>query len=267
MDALLLLPDKINDEMTRLVFAQALVMMRFWGFFSLSPFFSRFAMTRMVRTGVIMAVSLLATPAIYAALPDPMPSTWSYLLFMAKELALGLLLGTLTWLPVRGLQIAGVIVDTQRGATQGQSLDPIFAEQGTETSVLFAQVFSGYFFATGGFLAVLNTLYRSFTLWPAAEVLPSLTQQDATLFIHMAGSIFLSAVIIIAPISGFMLLADIAISFLARAAPSLNALTLGMPVKSGILIIMLMFYISIIFPQLMQQLYTALEMIMRAFGQ
>jgi type III secretory pathway component EscT len=39
---------------------------------------------------------------------------------------------------------------------------------------------------------------------------------------------------------------------LAKSAPTLNALTFGMPVKSAILLIMLLFYIEIAFPHVFE---------------
>jgi len=63
-----------------------------------------------------------------------------------------------------------------------------------------------------------------------------------------------------------MLLADIAIALIARSAPTLNALTFGMPVKSGILLIMLVFYIDIAYPTVMDSFSRALQLTEQVLG-
>ncbi|TPW28843.1 EscT/YscT/HrcT family type III secretion system export apparatus protein [Martelella alba] len=260
------LNDALGNQSTTIIYCLVLVICRFYAFFALSPFFSKYAMTGFVRMGVIVCVSLLVVPSAYAEAMTMDSSLTIKFAFALKELALGFLLSILTWLPVRGLEMAGVILDTQRGATQSQSFDPIFSEQTTPTSIFLAQVFSGYFFAYGGFLMVLMTVYKSFELWPVLQPFPTIEIDHVLLYLQMAGHVFFSAVVLIAPIAGFMLIADIAIAFLARSAQSLNALTLGMPVKSAILFIVLMFYCGILFPRTMETFSQALDMMSKVFA-
>lgn len=254
-----------NRELLDWTLAFLLSMSRFSGFLAISPFFSRRSMPQIVRFGVILAASFPIVPGlageIAAHVAKEQGAFPSYPLMIVKELALGLFLGALTWLPVRGLELAGAILDTQRGATQGEEFDVVFSSQTTPTAVFLSQLFAGYFFSAGLFLMVLNLLYQSLSIWPPMEPFPPITRETMTLFIRFAGTVYFTAMVLVLPIAGFMLLSDICIAFLARSAPTLNALTLGMPVKSAVLMIMLIFYIGVVYPDTGETLITSLQML------
>ncbi|MCT8989872.1 flagellar biosynthetic protein FliR [Chelativorans sp. SCAU2101] len=95
---------------------------------------------------------------------------------------------------------------------------------------------------------------------------PEVTADTMMLFISFAGAVYFTAMALVLPIAGFMLLSDICIAFLARTAPSLNALTLGMPIKSAVLIVMLIFYIGVLFPKVRETLAGALELLKQVLG-
>ena len=265
---LLLSPD--NRELLDLVLALLLSMARLSGLLAVSPFFSRKSMPRIVRFGLIAAMSLPILHGLSVQITDEIAKHGGnypgYLAVIMKELALGFLLGALIWLPVRGLELAGVILDTQRGSTQAEDFDVVFSAQTTPVAIFFSQLFAGFFFSSGGFLIVMAMFYQSFSIWPPLDMLPDLSRETILLFICAAGLVYFTATKFVLPISGFMFLADICIAFLARSAPSLNALTLGMPVKSAILLFMLIFYVSILYPEVLQALSGALAMMQQVLG-
>lgn len=253
-----ILPDADLDA---IVIALVLVTARFAAFFAASPLFSRTAMTRSIRLGIALAMAMMCAPMVAAgiAAQDNPPDILVYLVI--KEFVFGFFLGTVLWLPVRGLELAGVIIDTQRGSTQAQDFDVVFTTQTTPTAILLAQIFAGYFFSSGAFLLVLNMLFDSVSIWSPADPFPRFTDNALPLMIRFAGNLFFAALSVVLPILGFMFLADIVIAFLARSAPSLNALTFGMPVKSAVALIMLIVYLNIIYPKMIETLEHGLEMI------
>lgn len=244
-----------------------LVMARFSGFFVVSPFFSRRAMTRMVRLGVIAALSFVYAPPVIVQVQQADPGLGGqFQLLAAKELMIGYLLGVLCWLPLRGMELAGVLLDTQRGSTQAMDYDVIFAAQTTPTAIFMSQLFSGYFFAAGGYLLVVEMLARSFETWSPLAAFPTVGDDAVMLFIRFSGALFFVAVGIVLPISGFMLIADIVIAYLARSAQTLNALTFGMPVKSAIMLAFMPLYLPILYPKILAALSQSLEFLSRVFA-
>lgn len=247
------------ESATDLVMTLTLIAARFQGFLYLSPFFNRMAMMRIVRLGFVLALTIILFPETFAAVQRTQNLQGLFLILVLKEFFLGMLLGMVVWMPVRGLELAGVILDTQRGSMQGQSPDAVLQGQTTASAVFLLQMFSGFFFSSGGFLVVLYTLFKSTEIWPITSPLPNIDERTIFLLLELAGTLLFIAVVFALPISGLMVLADVVISFIARSAPTLNALTFGMPVKSFILTVMLFFYMSTAYPMLMQELYQALS--------
>lgn len=247
-------------DINNMLMALSLSFCRVLTFVIASPFFNARSVTRIVRTGLTMALALMLTPMTYEQASAMRDFEAQFFPLAVKELLLGLVLGNLVWMPIRGLEFAGVLLDTQRGSTMAQDFNVIFASpQATPTAIFLTQMFSGFFFSIGGLLVVVQVIFQSAQIWPVTDTLPDLKGDVAHLYGVSAGTLIFSAVVFALPISGFMLLADIGIAFLAKGAPTLNALTFGMPVKSAILLIMLFFYLGIAFPQLMESFSESLD--------
>jgi type III secretion protein T len=254
------------ETLNLLILSQALVGARVLAFLTVSPFFGRQAMGRTIRIGLMIALSILVVPDVFGQFRDAPSAAGAVVPLLAKEMVIGLVMGMIVWLPVRGIEMAGVLFDTQRGSTTAQDMDVIFNAQTTPTAILLSQLFSGFFFAAGGFLMVQMLLFDSYSIWPAVDLLPPLDREAFWLFGRFAGVLIFTSVVFAMPVSGFMLLADIAIAFVARSAPTLNALTFGMPVKSAVLLIMLGFYIDIAFPAVLDSFGASLDLIAEVFA-
>ncbi|WP_282096260.1 EscT/YscT/HrcT family type III secretion system export apparatus protein [Epibacterium ulvae] len=245
------------DDLTLLLMSVVLIIARIQAFLYLSPFFGKSAMTRTVRLGVILSLSFLLAPKVYIEFQTDPEKAQVFVALIFKEILLGLLLGVLMWLPVRSLELAGVLIDTQRGSTQAMGMDVIFGVQTMPTAQLLLQLFSGFFFAVGGTKIIATVLFSSAEIWPLAETLPDLQLGAAPIFINLAGVLIFSAVSFVLPISFFMVLTDIVIAYIARSAPTLSALTFGMPIKSAVASILLIFYLDIAFPRLIEMFMDA----------
>lgn len=253
-------------QIDHVVLSLMLVTSRLLAFLYTSPFFSSKTMPRTVRIGFVIALSMIVVPAPFAAFTADPTLSEAFVPLVAKELFVGIVLGSLVWMPVRGLELAGVILDTQRGSTQAQDLDVVFGGQVTPTAILLNQLFSGYFFSSGGMLLVLVLVFKSFQIWPPTEPLPPFDSSAAIIFVEFVGIAMFAAIVLILPISAMMILADIVIAFLARSAPTLNALTFGMPVKSAILLLFLVAYLDIAYPRIVETLGGALDMMEAVIG-
>lgn len=252
-----------HNQIFALSLGAILIVARFCAFFVASPLLSRRGMPRLVSLELALAIGLICLPTAIPtlAMANPHPIRY-FVLLILKEAATGYLMGIILWLPVRGLEMAGAILDTQRGSTQAQDFDVVFVNQTTPTAILLSQVFNGFFFSSGGFLLVVRLLYESVLIWPPLAFWPEISEKSLQLLLKFSGEMLLSGLIIVLPISMFMLLADIVISFIAKSAPNLNALTFGMPVKSGILIIMLFSYFHILYPELMRTFSNGLRVVL-----
>ncbi|RCS21566.1 type III secretion protein [Phyllobacterium salinisoli] len=242
----------IIQEWDSLLGGLILLIARSAAFFALCPLLSRNIIPHLVRFAIITVSALVCLPTVSLSLDGNfLPSGLFYIGLLFKELCLGYLLGVLTWLPMRSLEIAGVILDTQRGNMNGQEPNTVFGSQTTTTTIFLSQIFSGYFFAAGGWLTVTGLLYESMDLWPVLTPMPPLDDRTVLIFFKFLGAQFSVALTLVLPILGMMFIADVIIAYIARVAPSLNALTFGMPIKTAIMLFLLIFYLDVLYPRIL----------------
>jgi len=229
---------------------------RVMGIFYVSPIFVRTTMPRTIHTAVMVVILAFIFPYYETQLSKIDEWGVSVAGLFLKELALGTIFGVLLWLPLRGLEMVGVIWDTQRGATMGQMMDPAFSANTTYTSILLMQCFIGYFFVSGGFNHFVEIIINSFIQWEIDRPLPEFSYASFSTFIDYSGATFWVMVQVAAPISCAMIVADIVIALISKFAPSLNAMTLGMPIKSAIMYVLLAATIFINYPNVLNSFYS-----------
>ncbi len=96
---------------------------------------------------------------------------------------------------------------------------------------------------TDGHLVILRGFSRTFEISPMARLDLGETARVLT---QMLSTMFLAAIQITAPILAALLIADLALGLLTRAAPALNAFALAFPLK----IILSLFLIGLILVQI-----------------
>lgn len=238
---------------------------RLAGFFVMSPFFTRQAVPGLVLVSLMISLSVIVAPNVFeAALTTGFSG--SLIALGLKEFIIGVIIGTAAWFPVRAIELTGVIVDTQRGATMAEDFNPAGGGQTTLTAKFLSQAFLAYFFASGGFLFVITVLYGSYSVWPIQSFLPENSFIRITdSYFRLVGNYLTEAILLAVPMVGMMLLVDIVIVYLAKKAQELNPLVFGMPVKTTVMLIVLIYYIEAAFPVIMDSLEVSFHSI-RAMG-
>ncbi len=261
------LPSGLFGENGQLLAAAVtLSFLRLTAFMVMSPIINRKTIPLTVRSGLQFCIAMLLAPKVYNDLAGAPTEHPAMIVIAMKEVFIGLLLGVLAWFPVHALGIAGTFIDTQRGATMSEDFNPLFDAAATPTSNFLTQVFTGFFFASGGFLVILGLLFTSIEIWPITAPLPRMESAASYVYIEMAGRILFLAAAFSAPISGFLLLTDIAIVFVAKQAQQLNPLTFGMPIKTAVFLIMVFLYMDYILPQVMELFSTSIETLKVVFS-
>ena len=109
-----------------------------------------------------------------------------------------------------------------------QVYDPMSGAGASVFGRLYQLVGTTVLFASGGHLILVRGFLRSFDAVP----LSGLTAGAAQMMTAQLGLFILAACEIAAPILAALFLAEVALGLLTRAAPQLNALQLGMPLKT-----------------------------------
>ena len=188
---------------------------------SINPLFTRAQVSALLRGAIATALALPALPALGQALDVDAP-TGVMLLLVIKEAALGAVLGGLTGLPFWALDLAGDLLDLQRGATQGRLNDPAGFGDVSISGTFLLLVGVVLFVGSGGLELLADLLYRSWGIWPPLSGLPTLAAMTPGLLLGMLDQLLRQGVRLAAPLILAMLLADAALILAARVAPQLR---------------------------------------------
>lgn len=223
-----------------------LVFTRVSGIFTTAPIFGSRNLPVYVKSGISLLIAYMVMPLIYsptAVIPDQL---LRYVLVVASEFLLGLILGWVCSLIFSAVQTAGLLLDMQIGLGIVNVLDPQFGQQiplvGNFKYILALLTF----LATNGHHIFLAALFNSFKLVPVAGVTFQVSLSE--LISDMVFAVFITALKISLPVLVAILLTDVALGILAKTMPQMNIFVVGIPVKIlvglFILALALPFYIA-----------------------
>lgn len=216
-------------------------------FLSASQVLAPSAVPRMARNAAILTIVIPIVPVNIAYAQIIEPSLWIYVVLFAKEYALGFLMGYgVAWL-FWAVQTAGDFIDNQRGAAIASSIDPLQGHEASPLGNMFSQAFVTYFFSIGGFLLVIKLLYTSYSAWPVMRGLPLLSPELPVLALQIMDSGMRLMFVLAAPVIAIMFLAEFSLAIVSRFAPQLQVFILAMPIKSGLALMILIFYFATMF--------------------
>jgi flagellar biosynthesis protein FliR len=207
------------------------VMARILSAFVTAPIFSQRsvpAIAKIVLAGFL--AWLLVAPGGMAVNRPTTLEGW--LLGIGAEVAIGLFLGFLSSLAFWALSMAGEFIGLQMGwgfaATLHASLDSSPVPTGQLYTILGILVF----LSTGGHHLLIKALADTFVAAPPYSLVLGGAQVERV--IDLAGALFSGALQLALPVVGSLMLVEVALAFMTRILPQLNAWIFGMPLKIGV---------------------------------
>lgn len=193
--------------------------------FIVPPFGNR-TLPMSVKTGLAAALALAVGPRLADhAVPLEVESLAPAVLL---QVAAGLSLGFIGVLLFSAFTAAGGLIDLAGGFSAAQIYDPNSGSQVSLFGRFYSVLATTLLFAIDGHLLLVRGFMESFDAAPLTSLsLSALTDLLTSDF----GKFFLAAVEIAAPLLAALFLTEAALGLLARAAPQLNVLLLGLPVK------------------------------------
>lgn len=227
----------IADITLRQVEIYSIIFFRVSGVIFMMPFFGSENVPRMVRIGLALVTTMVIVPTLDisgVALPAAM---LPYVVLVGKELLVGFVFGYIATIVFHGIQFAGDLLGFQMGLRLGNIIDPMSEEQvsviGSMQNMLGILIYLSMFW--DHFL--FKSMAASFHVVPLGGVMmnPNLPGE----LIRMSGEVFTIALKMGAPVLVALLLADVALGFIARTAPQINVFIIGFPVKVGVGLLLL----------------------------
>ena len=223
-------PTAISLEgLNLLAFGQQVIWLslRIGGLLLLSPFIGTPAVPRRVRLVLALALAVAVAPLV------PAPAVVANLnaetlLAVARELAIGAALGFLLRLALEAVAMAGELISQGMGLAFAQMIDPMRGVQSGVVSQWMTVVAGLTFFAVDAHLALLAVLFESYSVLPAGAGTVSAAPLIDTV-LGFSAVIFSAGVSLALPLMIAMITVNIGFGVMARTAPSLNPIAIGLP--------------------------------------
>lgn len=151
------------------------------------------------------------------------------ILMVLSEVILGIAMGLLVKFQFAAIQTGGQIIGFLMGFSMVNTVDPLTGTSEGAVAHFLYMVTLLTFLSLNGHLHLLAAFGESFKMIPPGGLVitPPLVEQ----VLAFSGTMFLLAVKIAAPIMGAILLVDVALALIGRAAPQMHIMLIGFPVK------------------------------------
>ncbi len=195
-----------------------------------------------MRAKVLLALMLAIV--IAPTLPPPPavdPASAAGLLILAQQVIIGVAMGFTARIVVASAEMAGQLAGLQVGLGFAVFFDP----QGSGQTPIVAQFYGLIailtLLAMDGHHLLLTALAESFRSLPVS--LDPIAPPGLRVVVEWGGEIFRAGLMMSLPVVGSLLVANVALGVLTRAAPQLNIFAVGFPVTLALGF--MMFYLSL----------------------
>lgn len=182
-------------------------------------------------------------------------------LLIMGELFIGLVLSLMVQFVFAGIQTGGQVLGFQMGFTMISIADPLSGGQIGITSHYLYMMAVLIFLICNGHLIMLMALGKSFALIPPGHIFmsPELPERIFSLSAEM----FVLALHIAAPVMASLFMVELALAFMGRAAPQMNLLMIGFPLKIAVGF----FFIGMLFTVIAAHIQNFTDMLPESFSQ
>jgi len=192
----------------------------------LAPMIGTNMLPKRIRLVLALALSFTLAPLLPPATVTIGIDAQTYLA-MARELAIGATIGFLFRLGLEAAAVAGEMISQGMGLSFAQMLDPLRGTQSPVMGQWFTLIAGLCFFAVDGHLALVRVVFDSYTIAPGGSPL-SLAHALAAVP-DFAKSMLAAGASFALPVVIAMLVVNISFGVLARTAPALNPIAIGLP--------------------------------------
>ncbi|WP_334120717.1 flagellar biosynthetic protein FliR [Limnobacter sp.] len=192
-----------------------------------APVFDNRTVQRRTRVGLAALIAILMMPLLPA---PPVLTSAQAIPVLIQQILIGVAMGFSMRLVFAAFEMAGDLLGLQMGLAFAQFIDPARGSQTPLIGSFLGVLASLVFLVIDGHLLVIAAVVQSFELIPISADLSVVKPQN----IAMAGSImFMLALQISLPVLAAVLISNIVLGILARAAPQLNVMSIGFSITIG----------------------------------
>lgn len=209
---------------------------------AVAPFFSNQSIPGTVKIGLGVSLTLMITPVL-PLMPDIPVSSITGLFILAQQVLIGISIGFVFRLVIAAIEMAGETMSQSSGLGFAAFFDPHSEGQTGVIRQLLVVITTTAFVSFNGHLMIIETLVDSFTTFPVSAT-PLNTNMPWQVIVW-GGQVFNSGLHLALPVIAAMLVANMALGILTKAAPQLNLFAVGFPFTLGIAFLTLIFVITL----------------------
>jgi flagellar biosynthetic protein FliR len=227
-----------SAELNALLAAFVYPFFRVIGLLVSEPIFGNQSISPQLRVGIAIVLTVIIAPAI-GDMPNVPIDSGIGLLIVVQQLLIGFAMGLALRVVLSGIEMAGHFGGMQMGLAFANFYDP---QNSTQTPVLgqfMGMIGLLVFLSMNGHLMVISALSESFQLIPITT--KSLSAVGWRTLAEWGGNVFSIGVLLSMPIIAALLITNIAIGIMTRAAPQLNIFAVGFPITllAGFIVLMM----------------------------
>jgi len=209
---------------------------RIMGLLAIAPLFGNRSIPARIKVALGLLLSAIVAPTV-GALPQMDPMSLTGVLVLAQQFIIGIAMGFAMRIVFTAVELAGELCGMTMGLGFATFFDPQSAGRSSAISQYLSLITLMVYLAANLHLVVLSTLVDSFTIMPVTAM-----PMGGDVFRQLAGwggRIFSAGVQLALPVVAGLLITNIALGILTRAAPQLNLFGVGFPVTLTVGFLML----------------------------
>lgn len=204
------------------------VLMRMSGFILLNPIFARKNVPTIVKTGLIMVLTMI----VYTSMGDKeivISGLIEYMVLLFKEFGAGYVIGFVVSLFSYVILFAGEFMDLQMGFSMAKIFDAQSNTSISLSSTYYNILYMLLFFVSNGHVALINILINSGDVIPYGQVMLGQDVAKSILNIFTLCTVF--AIKMAFPILAIEILCAVGMGILMKALPQINVFAVDIQLK------------------------------------
>ena len=216
-----------------------LIFVRIFALISIAPLLSSAGVPGIAKVGLALFTGIIVFPWVAEQGYLIPQSGFSYAMVMVGEIIIGLILGFMLTVIYSAFLLSGQLYSMQMGFGASMVYDPLAQIQIPLMGQFINLMAMLIFVIVGGFQKIfLMGVLRSFEAIKAVDLL-YIREPLLKMVLRSMTLLFEQALIIAFPVLGVLLLISVSMGLLAKAAPQMNLLMLGFPIKITMAFVML----------------------------
>lgn len=199
---------------------------RILGLIATAPLWSTAGIPRRTRLILGLGITIAIAPVL-PPMPDVQPASLAGLWILGQQVLIGIAMGFAARIVFAAIDLAGTYIGFQMGLGFATFYDPM---EGGQTAVLaefIGLIALLLFMAFDGHLLYISTLAQSFHAIPVGP--EALSPNSWRNLAELGGKIFSAGLLLALPVLVALMITNVALGVLTKAAPQLNLFALGFP--------------------------------------